>query len=106
MAFSVATSSNGSPRYNGFPHPWGQMPSRGLTFSSNAKLQIDADHFGLDKFKRRLIEYLAVARLQALIAQEAEMEQTKAQEVTLKKAIEGPSVARCRRRKSGEPSSR
>jgi hypothetical protein len=38
-----------------------------------------------------LIEYLAVVRLRALIAQEAEVEQAKAQEVTLKRAIEGPS---------------
>jgi len=26
-------------------------------FLSNAKSQLDADHFGLDKVKRRLIEY-------------------------------------------------
>jgi hypothetical protein len=44
----------------------------------------DADHFGLDKVKRRLTEYLAVVRLRALIAQEAEMEQIKAQEVVLR----------------------
>jgi len=56
------------------------------------KSQFDADHFGLDKVKRRLTEYLPVVRLRALIAQDAEMEQTKAQEVTLKKAIEGPSA--------------
>ena len=78
--------------------PWVPPPagSDALTrsdFLSNAKSQLDADHFGLDKVKRRLIEYLAVVRLRALIAQEAEMEQTKAQEVTLKKAIEGPSAA-------------
>lgn len=36
-------------------------------------------------------EYLAVVRLRALIAQEAGVEQAKAQEVTLKRAIEGPS---------------
>jgi hypothetical protein len=50
-------------------------------------LQLDGDHFGLDKVKRRLTAYLAVVRLRALIAQEAEMEQVKAQEV-LKDAIE------------------
>jgi len=27
--------------------------------------QLDADHFGLDQIKRRLIEYLAVVRLRA-----------------------------------------
>jgi ATP-dependent Lon protease len=32
-------------------------------FLANARKQLDADHFGLDKIKRRLIEYLAVVRL-------------------------------------------
>ena len=36
------------------------------------------------------MEYLAVVRLRTLIAQEAEVEQVKAQEVTLKKAIDEP----------------
>ena len=31
-----------------------------------ARQQLDADHFGLDKIKRRLIEYLAVVRLKQL----------------------------------------
>ena len=57
-------------------------------FLANAKSQLDSDHFGLDKVKRRLIEYLAVVRLRALIAQEAEMVQAKAQEITLKDDIE------------------
>ena len=39
------------------------------------------------------MEYLAVVRLRALIAQEAEVEQAKAQEVTLKKAIDEPAAA-------------
>jgi ATP-dependent Lon protease len=62
-------------------------------FLPNAKWQLDADHYGLDKIKRRLIEYLAVVRLRALIAQEAEMEQAKVQEVTLKRAIEDSAAA-------------
>jgi ATP-dependent Lon protease len=32
-------------------------------FLANARGQLDADHFGLDKIKKRLIEYLAVVRL-------------------------------------------
>jgi ATP-dependent Lon protease len=73
--------------------PWTPPPpgSDTLTrsdFLPNAKSQLDADHFGLDKVKRRLTEYLAVVRLRALIAQEAEIEQVKAQEVVLKDAIE------------------
>ena len=39
---------------------------------------------------RRLMEYLAVVRLHALIAQEAEVEQAKVQEVTLKMPIDEP----------------
>ncbi len=38
------------------------------------------------------MEYLAVVWLRALIAQEAETEQAKAQEVTLKKAIDDPAA--------------
>lgn len=37
-------------------------------FLINARSQLDADHFGLDKIKRRLIEYLAVVRLKQLVA--------------------------------------
>ncbi|KAH8987330.1 ATP-dependent protease La [Lactarius akahatsu] len=60
-------------------------------FLTNSKSQLDADHYGLEKVKRRLMEYLAVVRLRALIAQEAETEQAKAQEVTLKKVIDDPA---------------
>ena len=35
-------------------------------FLRKAREQLDADHFGLDPIKRRLIEYLAVIRLKAL----------------------------------------
>ncbi|KAH9177280.1 ATP-dependent protease La [Lactarius sanguifluus] len=61
-------------------------------FLTNSKSQLDADHYGLEKVKRRLMEYLAVVRLRALITQEAETEQAKAQEVTLKKVIDDPSA--------------
>ena len=64
------------------------MPLRGLTSSPTQSRKVDADHFGLDKVKRRLTEYLAVVRLRALIAQEAKMEQVEAQEVVLEDAIE------------------
>lgn len=37
-----------------------------------AKGVLDRDHFGLDKVKRRVLEYLAVLRLRALSAQEKE----------------------------------
>ena len=35
---------------------------------SNARKQLDADHYGLDKIKKRLIEYLAIVRLKELAA--------------------------------------
>lgn len=38
------------------------------TFLTNARAQLDADHFGLEKIKRRLIEYLAVVRLKEINA--------------------------------------
>jgi ATP-dependent Lon protease len=38
------------------------------SFLNNARAQLDADHFGLDKIKRRLIEYLAVVRLKQMNA--------------------------------------
>lgn len=63
-------------------------------FLPNTKSLLDADHFGLNKAMRLLIEYLAVVCLQplnqALIAQEVEMVQTKIQEGTPQKAIDGP----------------
>ena len=61
-------------------------------FLGKSKSQLDSDHYGLEKVKRRLMEYLAVVRLRALIAQEAEVEQAKAQEVTLKKAVDEPAA--------------
>jgi ATP-dependent Lon protease len=38
------------------------------SFLANARAQLDADHFGLEKIKKRLIEYLAVVRLKELNA--------------------------------------
>ena len=39
------------------------------TFLTNARKQLDEDHYGLDKIKKRLIEYLAVVRLKQLQAE-------------------------------------
>ncbi|KAJ2920667.1 hypothetical protein H1R20_g16428, partial [Candolleomyces eurysporus] len=36
------------------------------SFLKNARSQLDSDHFGLEKIKKRLIEYLAVVRLKEL----------------------------------------
>jgi ATP-dependent Lon protease len=42
------------------------ITTRDRSFLPNARAQLDADHFGLDKIKIRLIEYLAVLRLKEL----------------------------------------
>ncbi|CAL1698106.1 unnamed protein product [Somion occarium] len=49
---------------------------RSRDFLPSARRQLDADHFGLEKIKKRLIEYLAVVRLKAL---QAEAEQKRQQ---------------------------
>ena len=36
------------------------------SFLQAARLQLDSDHFGLEKIKKRLIEYLAVVRLKEM----------------------------------------
>ena len=43
---------------------------RDRNFLANARAQLDADHYGLDKIKKRLIEYLAVVRLKQLQAEQ------------------------------------
>ena len=52
-------------------------------FLAAARAQLDADHFGLEKIKKRLIEYLAVVRLKELNAER------EAQEIALKEASQG-----------------
>ncbi|KAF9468324.1 Lon protease C-terminal proteolytic domain-containing protein [Collybia nuda] len=42
---------------------------RDKTFLTAARTQLDADHFGLEKIKKRLIEYLAVVRLKEMNAE-------------------------------------
>ena len=42
---------------------------RDRAFLTKARQQLDADHFGLEKIKKRLIEYLAVVRLKELQAE-------------------------------------
>jgi ATP-dependent Lon protease len=74
------------------PSSTGSVAVTRSDFLANAKAQLDADHFGLDKVKRRTIEYLAVVRLRALIAQEAEAEQAKVHEVALKNTSEDPAA--------------
>ncbi|KAI0776816.1 ATP-dependent protease La [Trametes elegans] len=53
-AYSAATSSD---------------KLRDRAFLENARKQLDEDHYGLEKIKKRLIEYLAVVRLKQLQAE-------------------------------------
>ena len=51
------------------------------TFLAAARTQLDSDHFGLEKVKRRIVEYLAVVKLKeaaadAAVAGKAEGEET------------------------------
>jgi ATP-dependent Lon protease len=64
-------------------HP--QLKDR--SFLAAARIQLDADHFGLEKIKKRLIEYLAVVRLKELNAErEIAEEQKRAESVSLEEA--------------------
>ena len=80
----MAHRSTMSPPTRELRHP------HSVQLSLQHKVATRCRHFGLDKVKRRLIEYLVVVRLWALIAQEARVDQTKAQEVTLRKAFDVP----------------
>lgn len=44
--------------------PWNKNSKDNLDLE-NAKAQLDADHYGLEKIKKRIIEYLAVRKLKA-----------------------------------------
>ena len=63
---------------------------RSRSFLDNARQQLDADHFGLDKIKRRLIEYLAVVRLKQMNAEKEEADAVKADEQALVKDTPTP----------------
>ena len=66
------------------------------TFLTDARAQLDADHFGLEKIKKRLIEYLAVVKLKEmnaereLAAERKEKEDQAAQALPDSKAEGGP----------------
>lgn len=49
---------------------------RDRAFLTNARKQLDTDHYGLEKIKKRLIEYLAVVRLKELQASREPTNQT------------------------------
>lgn len=61
---------------------------RDKSFLTSARAQLDADHFGLEKIKKRLIEYLAVVRLKQINAEKEAAEECKrAEEATAAAAV-------------------
>ncbi|KAF9562898.1 ATP-dependent protease La [Agrocybe pediades] len=65
------------------------------SFLTAARTQLDADHFGLEKIKKRLIEYLAVVRLKELNAEKELLEeQQRAQAAAATAAAEAEAKAK------------
>jgi ATP-dependent Lon protease len=62
--------------------PWskGTEDRLGADTLTRARKQLDDDHYGLDKIKKRLLEYLAVLKLKQSINAEVDAEVAKAQE--------------------------
>jgi ATP-dependent Lon protease len=82
------TSSSSSPTQ---PQP----PMHTRSFLSNARAQLDADHFGLEKIKKRLIEYLAVVRLKEMNAErESEAERREAEQRNAEGKVEAGGTAK------------
>lgn len=69
---------------------------RDKAFLQRARDQLDADHYGLDKIKKRLIEYLAVVRLKEINAEREarEAETLAAAEEAAKNASSADSVGK------------
>ncbi|KAG6899475.1 hypothetical protein C0993_009949 [Termitomyces sp. T159_Od127] len=68
------------------------QPIKDRSFLAAARAQLDADHFGLEKIKKRLIEYLAVVRLKELNA-ERDSREEEAHRQSEAKAIESHDKA-------------
>ncbi|KAJ7746882.1 ATP-dependent protease La [Mycena maculata] len=59
---------------------------RDRSFLSTARAQLDSDHFGLEKIKKRLIEYLAVVRLKEMNAERERIAAASAESTAEQKA--------------------
>jgi ATP-dependent Lon protease len=66
----------------------------GVETLSRARKQLDDDHYGLDKVKKRLLEYLAVLKLKQSINEDVNAEVAKAEE---EKAIEKVEILKSKR---------
>ncbi|KAG9234039.1 ATP-dependent protease-like protein la [Amylocarpus encephaloides] len=76
--------------------PWSAMTEDqlGIETLGRARKQFDDDHYGLEKVKKRLLEYLAVLKLKQSINQEVNVEVAKAEE---DKATEKVEVLKSKR---------
>ncbi|KAL3419787.1 ATP-dependent protease La (lon protease 2) [Phlyctema vagabunda] len=76
--------------------PWSAMTDDqlGVETLSRARQQLDNDHYGLEKVKKRLLEYLAVLKLKQAINNDVNAEVAKAEE---EKAIEKLEILKGKR---------
>ncbi|KAJ7173749.1 ATP-dependent protease La [Mycena filopes] len=65
---------------------------RDRSFLTAAREQLDSDHFGLEKIKKRLIEYLAVVRLKEMNAERERLAAAAAQEAAQQKEAAKPDT--------------
>ena len=62
------------------------------SFLKRAREQLDADHYGLDKIKKRLIEYLAVLRLRQMALEAEQKKEQDAEKANAQSATEQAKV--------------
>jgi len=70
--------------------PWSTMTEDqlGLDTLSRARKQLDGDHYGLEKVKKRLLEYLAVLKLKQSINEDVNAQVAKAEEEKASEKVE------------------
>lgn len=76
--------------------PWSAMTEDrlGVETLSRARKQLDDDHYGLEKVKKRLLEYLAVLKLKQQINEDVNAQVAKAEE---EKALEKVEILKSKR---------
>lgn len=84
---------NSTPIPSSSAAPQPQQLVRDKTFLTAARTQLDADHFGLEKIKKRLIEYLAVVRLKEMNAEKEAREEERKQQTKPADAKDGAEKA-------------
>ena len=79
-----------------------QSQLKDRSFLQAARVQLDSDHFGLEKIKKRLIEYLAVVRLKELNREREELAERRATEIEVKAALEDKKVSKSDEQQQGK----